>query len=341
MLDTIAALRLLAASQLFFWIGAIVLSTNPLRTRVLGVALGLGIVSYLTIPLLASRFDPAAVQVVAVAADAIPALVLLFVWDLFEDDAAPVWVWSAAVVYLIIASVAALEWNPQAAPGATALALLVQLTKLGFVGLAILMIWRGRRYDLLEARLRLRRGAIALLGVIALVVVFVELVTGWRVPQAIELIGMATILSAGLAVNLAFLKFNPTFALFPSPNRTTPATAPPDPLLEKLHAVMNDERLFTDHDLRISHVADRLQVPEYRLRRAINQGLGYRNFNQFVNEHRVKEAAAKLRDGTGTPVLTIAIDAGFRSISSFNSAFRDRFGQSPGEYRRSSAPTDS
>ncbi|MEM7503175.1 MAG: helix-turn-helix domain-containing protein [Pseudomonadota bacterium] len=341
MLDTIAALRLLAASQLFFWIGAMVLSANPLRTRVLGVALGLGIVAYLAIPLLVGRFDPAAVQVAARAADAIPALVLLFVWDLFEDDTAPVWVWSAAVVYLIIASVAALEWNPQAAPGATALALLVQLTKLAFVSLAILMIWRGRRYDLLEERLRLRRGAVALLGIIALVVVFVELVTGWRVPQTIELIGMATILSAALAVNLAFLKLNPTFALFPSPNRTTPATAPPDPVLKQLHAVMHDERLFTRHDLRISHVADRLQVPEYRLRRSINQGLGYRNFNQFINEYRVKEAAAKLRDGTRTPVLTIAIDAGFRSMSSFNSAFRDRFGLSPGEYRRSAAPTDS
>ncbi len=341
MLDTIAALRLLAASQLFFWMGAMFLSANPLRTRCLGVALGLGIVSYLTIPLLVGRFEPAAIQLTVVGADAIPALVLLFAWDVFEDDPPFSWVWWAAAAYLTVASVVALEWDPFQSPGATALAILVQLTKLALVGFAIAVIWRGRRYDLLEARLRLRRGAVALLGIIVLAVVVTELVTGWRVPRVIELLGMATILSAALAVNLAFLKFNPTFAMFPSSKRATPAPVPLDPLLESLNKLMSDERLFTHHDLRIGHVAERLQVPEYKLRRAINQSLGYRNFNQFINEYRVKEAAARLRDGTRTPVLTIAIDAGFRSISSFNAAFRDRFGQSASAYRQSAPPADS
>lgn len=339
--DTISAFRLFAASQLIFWIGAILLSANPLRTRTLGAALGAGIVAYLAIPLLDGRVDIRFIPLVALAADAIPALVLLFVWDVFEDESPPRWIWWAAAAYLIVASLFALEWNPLEAPAITALSVFVQLTKLALAGFAIAIIWRGKSYDLLETRLRLRRVAIATLGVIVVSIVFAELVTGWRVPSVVELVGMGVIFAVALSVNLAFLRLNPAFAMFPPAPRPPVQPALSNPLLESLSALMLEERLYTHHDLRIGQVADRLQVPEYKLRRAINQHLGYRNFNQFINEYRVKEAAARLRDGSRTPVLTIAIDAGFRSISSFNAAFRACFGRSPSEYRQSESPPES
>ena len=77
-------------------------------------------------------------------------------------------------------------------------------------------------------------------------------------------------------------------------------------------------------------------IPEYRLRRLINQRLGYRNFNVFLNNHRIEEAKAALADPAQTevPVITIAMDAGFQSLGPFNRAFKAVTGVTPTEYRR-------
>ncbi len=96
--------------------------------------------------------------------------------------------------------------------------------------------------------------------------------------------------------------------------------------------------LAADHDLRIASLAARLGVPEYRVRRAINGGLGFRNFNQYVNSFRIDEASTRLRTERHLPVLSVALDVGFRSMSSFNVAFRERHGCAPGEFRSAPAP---
>jgi AraC-like DNA-binding protein len=72
------------------------------------------------------------------------------------------------------------------------------------------------------------------------------------------------------------------------------------------------------------------------LRRVINQGLGFRNFNDFLHTHRLREAAGRLGDPQlrRIPVLTIALEVGYGSIGPFNRAFKERFGVTPTEYRR-------
>ena len=69
---------------------------------------------------------------------------------------------------------------------------------------------------------------------------------------------------------------------------------------------------------------------------AINQGLGHRNFNSFVNGYRIAEVKAALADPrqAEVPVLTIALDAGFNSLGPFNRAFKAETGLTPTEYRR-------
>jgi AraC-like DNA-binding protein len=157
----------------------------------------------------------------------------------------------------------------------------------------------------------------------------------WRVPQILEILGMLSIFVLGLAINLAFLRVNPAFALTRAvATPENPATD--DPLLGELTRLMTEERLYADHDLRIGSLAARLNMPEYRLRRVINQQLGYQNFNQFINGYRIEEAARRLRSEPRSPILTIALDVGFRSISSFNVAFRTRYGRSPSQIRAES-----
>ena len=99
---------------------------------------------------------------------------------------------------------------------------------------------------------------------------------------------------------------------------------------------MTAERAYRQDGLTIGALAQRLTLPEYRLRRLINQGLGHRNFNSFLNHYRIEEAKAALADPeqAAVPVLTIAMDTGFSSLGPFNRAFKAETGQTPSEYRR-------
>ncbi len=99
---------------------------------------------------------------------------------------------------------------------------------------------------------------------------------------------------------------------------------------------MTDERAYRQDGLTIGGLAQQLGLPEYRLRRLINQALGYRNFNSFVNRYRIAEVKAALADPrqAEVPVLTMALDAGFSSLGPFNRAFKAETGMTPSEYRR-------
>jgi AraC-like DNA-binding protein len=103
-----------------------------------------------------------------------------------------------------------------------------------------------------------------------------------------------------------------------------------------LQRAMAEDRVYREEGLTVAGLAKRLSVPEYRLRRHINQRLGYRNFNAYVNAFRLKEASSWLADPTRRelPVLTIALEAGFQSIGPFNRAFKAATGCTPTEFRR-------
>jgi AraC-like DNA-binding protein len=107
-------------------------------------------------------------------------------------------------------------------------------------------------------------------------------------------------------------------------------------LLRQVERLIEQERIYRREGLTIGVLARELSLPEYRLRRLINQGLGYRNFNAFLNHFRIAEAKAALADPTQleVPVLTIALDAGFQSLGPFNRTFKAETGLTPSEFRR-------
>lgn len=231
-----------------------------------------------------------------------------------------------------------------------ALGVSLRLVFLALVAQALFAVWRGRASDLVETRARLRLALVFITGVATALAIAAALlfgnVTSW--PPSLKLGGAMAILVLNLTFGAALARFGEDFLsmrrrLFPAGARTadTPGGAAPLPDLDadalvRLEALMSREETWRETGLTIGALATRLGIPEYRLRRLINQRLGFRNFTAFLNEYRLAAAAARLADQAQArlPVLTIALDLGWGSIGPFNRAFRARFGVPPSDYRR-------
>jgi AraC-like DNA-binding protein len=111
-----------------------------------------------------------------------------------------------------------------------------------------------------------------------------------------------------------------------------------DPLLTtKLQTLMEEQRVYKKEGLTIRELATLMNEQEYRLRRLINGQLGFRNFNDFLNQYRINNACEILSDPTQIrkTILEIAYDLGYQSIGPFNKAFKDLKGLTPTAYRKS------
>jgi AraC-like DNA-binding protein len=271
----------------------------------------------------------------------------LFTRALFDDAFKMRWwhalVWTALVSFINCAWIAPASGNVRFA------ILAINLLVLGFIALAVGQTIASWSADLVEGRRRLRVfivSAAALYGGINAVLQI--LVSGREAADVANTANAA--LLAGIVAAICYSMMRVAAVdLFPvAPvvtalaNIPAPSVAPPDSgaadqrLVDALMRLMADERIYRHDNITIGTLATKLRIPEYRLRRLINQRLGYRNFNVFLNNHRIEEAKAALADPSQAevPVITIAMDAGFQSLGPFNRAFKATTGVTPTEYRR-------
>lgn len=105
---------------------------------------------------------------------------------------------------------------------------------------------------------------------------------------------------------------------------------------EQLIAALEERKAYLRPDLTIGRLARQVGVPEHQLRALINRTLGHRNFASFINGYRLAHAKTLLADpgAARLPILTIAYDSGFQTLSTFNRAFRAQCGEAPSAYRR-------
>jgi AraC-like DNA-binding protein len=216
------------------------------------------------------------------------------------------------------------------------------------------LVWNGWSADLVETRARLRLAFLIGTGIAGALVVLAALLYAPAVSRAapIRLSEAVALLMLTLGLGTALMRLDQDFlpseiapapALQPSAqsgrDSDRSAQAEPDPdadLLARLDALMRRDETWRETGLTIGGLAAQMGIPEYRLRRLINQRLGFRNFTAFLNEYRLAAAAARLadREQSRIPVLTIALELGWGSIGPFNRAFRSRFGMTPSDYRR-------
>ena len=117
----------------------------------------------------------------------------------------------------------------------------------------------------------------------------------------------------------------------PQPSPTRPDTQ----LVATIVAYMQDKKPYLDAELTLSTLAKQLNMSRTQLSQLINDGLG-ENFYDFVNKYRVEEVKRLMTDPAAKNfnLLGIALEAGFKSKSTFNLIFKRFTGLTPTEYKK-------
>jgi AraC-like DNA-binding protein len=268
----------------------------------------------------------------------------LFTRALFDDAFKPrAWhglVWAAVATFSFVNCL----WI---APGGHArLSIMaINLVALGFIALAVVQTVISWSTDLVEGRRRIRVFIVAAAALYGGVNAILQmLVAGSGTTEIANTVNAAVLAGMVAVISCAMMRVDDV-DLFPAGAEAAPSAgvrptviedAADQKLVDALMRLMADERIYRHDNVTIGSLAAKLKIPEYRLRRLINQRLGYRNFNVFLNNHRIEEAKAALADPSQAevPVITIAMDAGFQSLGPFNRAFKATTGVTPTEYRR-------
>ncbi|HKR02551.1 MAG TPA: helix-turn-helix domain-containing protein [Pyrinomonadaceae bacterium] len=105
--------------------------------------------------------------------------------------------------------------------------------------------------------------------------------------------------------------------------------------LKRLLDVMATEKPYTDGELTLQKLAERLKVPAPHLSQTINERMN-QSFTEFINTYRVEEAKRQLLDSRKKhcSILAIAEDVGFNSKSAFNAVFKKYTNTTPSEFRK-------
>lgn len=313
--------------------------------------LALGIASYMLAPLVVHQWQwGVAGYPIVLLAIVVPALFWYFANAVFNDDFVPrPWAkWLLIATALLgfgafcddAGSGVVCRVNLFPIPGWIA-----QTAKLLWIGAALVTVLKDWQADLVESRRRLRLLIVVAGGCYMAAIVIVELLLQNQVTAAVELVHVGVLLCAVTALCMHFLGINKTnvFARMakPAPQEPQPLSTR-SPLAEQLLALMEQDRAYASDPLTIATLADSLRTQPYQLRQVINGELGYRNFNAFINLYRIREVAHRLQQAEyrTIPLLTLALDAGFRSLAPFNRSFKDHFGITPSEYRHKLEDSD-
>src|SRR5688572_13249698 len=220
-----------------------------------------------------------------------------------------------------------------------ALGIAFPMASLVFACLAPLTVYFGMAGDLDLRRRQLRQWFVPPVSMYLAAVVITQAIVlfqGRSTPTPLVLLNLVVINVAAAAVlsTLVQLRVVNWIAAVDMP----PAVAlsrVEQSVLDRLTRRFVPERLYARSALTIAELASLLDTQEHVLRRVINRGLGFRNFNDFLHSHRLREASVRLQDPAlrRVPILTIALELGYGSIGPFNRAFRERFGMTPSEYR--------
>ncbi|MGI9287462.1 MAG: helix-turn-helix domain-containing protein [Pseudomonadales bacterium] len=113
------------------------------------------------------------------------------------------------------------------------------------------------------------------------------------------------------------------------------STAQMEVIKRQLSELMATDKTYLRPDLTLPDLAETLQCSVNHVSQAINAGFGV-SFFDYLNEYRIKDAMDLLcqNDGESRTVLSVALEVGFNSASTFYEAFKKVTGETPAHFRR-------
>ncbi len=108
-------------------------------------------------------------------------------------------------------------------------------------------------------------------------------------------------------------------------------------LITMLITFMEDKKPYLNAELTLTGMANDLGISRNQLSHVINDGVGD-NFYNFINKYRVEQVKKLMSDPKVQHynMLGLALEAGFKSKSTFNLIFKRFTGLTPTEYRKNS-----
>lgn len=303
-----------------------------------GIGFTLSILCYVTIESETVQSFQALRVIAAIGAISIPVLFWLLSRAIFDDHfrfkpSLLVWFFVIIISHFDFFLSSVIQW-----PGFEPLTSIVaRLISLGFVVAGLYTALRTKRADLIDSRIRFRNIFIILTATLIGVTLIVEVVSIERdTVTVLQVLQRFSIFAITLYFLISNFEIRSGFFFKEIPKSKTPSADDPQ-LSAKLQTLMEEQKVYKKEGLTIGALAELMNEQEYKLRRLINNQLGFRNFNDFLNQYRVNEACEVLSDPAQTKktVLEIAYALGYQSIGPFNKAFKDLKGTTPTAYRKS------
>ena len=209
--------------------------------------------------------------------------------------------------------------------------ILLNILSLGFMLHSFILVFQSNTFkkDLLENKER----KIFVIGVTGIIVVSLMSELALKQNQLIYLFYLQRIVIISLTGYFLVTTFTLKEGIV---RKKSSESAPSDPLLaDKIKDAVIFDKLFLKEGLTIAQLSEIIQEKEYKVRHAIIHDLEFKNFTDFINSFRIKEASQMLLkpENEGLSILEVAFHVGFSSIGPFNRAFKTITGLTPSQYR--------
>lgn len=104
-------------------------------------------------------------------------------------------------------------------------------------------------------------------------------------------------------------------------------------IYNKLLEIMVEKRLHLNSEITIDDLSKEVQVSKHNLSQVINRETGD-NFYSFINKYRLEEFKEAIKENRypNFTLISIALECGFRSSSSFYSVFKKETGLTPKQF---------
>jgi AraC-like DNA-binding protein len=314
-----------------------ILAPRPIRAAAVFGALffaGAGIYCIVALPVMIEMLGGYVVPIKLLGVMS-PAFFWLFIQALHNDNFTFKW-WMALPLFIIATTYLICLPFPDLNPTSKA----VQVTMVAvLMAHSVYVVRCCIADDLVASRRQFSRTMALLVPMMAIAIMGIEVleVLETQHPAARAVVAILA-LAMGVTLTTSISTIRKTLLPVPPQNRTTV----PDEVLSAADRIdlgrlrdLMEEGAYLNPGLSIGELAGQMNVPEHRLRKLINSGLGYRNFAAFLNDHRIDEAKRRLGRPTFVheQITSLAFDLGYASLAPFNRAFRERTGKSPTEYR--------